>query len=446
MFGILPRVALCPPSSSDAAAPVLPVHPVLHTLYVDMNSYFASVEQQLRPELRGRPVAVVPVEADTTSVIAASYEAKAFGVKTGVRVGDARRMCPGLVLAQARTDEYVRFHHAILAAIDTVIPVQGVHSIDEVSCKLLREQRDEPVARDVATRIKKAIATRVGAFVKCSIGIGPNRLIAKIAADMKKPDGLTVVHKAELPHRLFTLKPIDLPGIGPKMNERLRRAGITTVERLCEQSELDLGRLWGSVVGREWFYRLRGDAIYEESTARRTIGHSHVLSPQKRNEEAARGVAVRLLTKVATRARHMGYVADDLSVGVRYLTPRAKDGGSPATCGHPPHWHAHAKVGGLNDTTTLLRVFSSLWDQKPVGPMLQVSVRLYNLAAPTNTTGLLFAEPAELGRLSQAMDTINKRYGADVLYPASMQNARKSAPRRIAFGNIPDLDVPDVTD
>ena len=419
---------------------------MLHVLYVDMNSYFASVEQQLRPELRGRPVAVVPVEADTTSVIAASYEAKAFGVKTGVKVGDAKRMCPGLILARGRTDEYVNFHHKILAAIDTVIPVQGVHSIDEVSCKLLREQRDEPVARDVAKRIKKAIANGVGEFVKCSIGIGPNRLIAKIASDMKKPDGLTVVHRHELPHRLFPLKPIDLPGIGPRMNERLRRAGITTVERLCEQSELDLGRLWGSVVGREWYYRLRGDAIYEESTTRRTIGHSHVLSPQKRNEESARGVAVRLLTKVATRARFMGYVAEDMSVGVRYLTPRAKDGGSPTTCGHPPYWHAHAKVGGVNDTTSLLRVFSSLWDRKPQGPLLQVSIRLYNLSSPTNTTGLLFAEPAELTRLSSAMDVINKRYGADVLYPASMQDARKSAPRRIAFGNIPNMDVPDVTD
>jgi DNA polymerase IV len=136
---------------------------VLNVLYVDMNSYFASVEQQLRPELRGRPVAVVPVEADTTSCIAASYEAKAFGVRTGTRVGDAKAMCPGLVLVMARTDEYIKMHHAMQTAIDSVLPVAMVHSIDEVSCRLLGTQRQPDVALRLAQAVKQATARRCGA-------------------------------------------------------------------------------------------------------------------------------------------------------------------------------------------------------------------------------------------------------------------------------------------
>ena len=125
---------------------------MLSTLYVDMNSYFASVEQQSRPELRGRPVAVVPVETDSTSCIAASYEAKAFGVRTGTNVGEARRMCPGLVLVKGRPDLYVRTHHAVIEAIDRVLPVAGVHSIDEFSCRLLGAERERARAETSAPR------------------------------------------------------------------------------------------------------------------------------------------------------------------------------------------------------------------------------------------------------------------------------------------------------
>ena len=109
----------------------------LNWLFVDMNSYFASVEQDSRPELRGRPVAIVPMMADTTCCIAASYEAKAFGVKTGTIVADANRMCPEIVLVEARHEIYVDFHHRIVEAVESCLPVTAVLSIDEMACRLL---------------------------------------------------------------------------------------------------------------------------------------------------------------------------------------------------------------------------------------------------------------------------------------------------------------------
>jgi DNA polymerase-4 len=109
----------------------------LRWLYVDFNSYFASVEQQLRPELRGQPIAVVPVETDSTCAIAASYEAKAFGVKTGTPIYEAKRLCPGLTCVLARHERYVEFHHRLIEEIERHIPVTAVCSIDEVASRLM---------------------------------------------------------------------------------------------------------------------------------------------------------------------------------------------------------------------------------------------------------------------------------------------------------------------
>lgn len=408
---------------------------MLHTLYVDMNSFFASVEQQLHPGLRGKPVAVVPVVADTTSVIAASYPAKAFGVKTGTRVGDAKRMCPGLILVTGSHDDYIRMHHKVIAAIDTVIPVTKVCSVDEFACTLLREERTPEGATRLALKIKAAIARDCGEALTCSVGVAPNRFLAKVAADMRKPDGLTILEKRDLPGALHGLALTDLPGIGAKMNERLRAVGIMTVERLCALPEPELRRAWGSVVGGEWFYRLRGERLAESRTITRSIGHSHVLSPQRRGEEEARAVGVRLLTKVAQRARAMGYVGDRLSLGVRYLVPRGEAGRT---------FDASAKLDAENDTAAMLKAFGAMWARKEPGRMLKLAVTLSGLTPRASATATLFTPPRDAGRLSQALDLINKKYGADTLYPASMHSAKKSAPRRIAFGNIPDLDLPDV--
>src|ERR1700753_4350975 len=128
--------------------------PCLNWLFVDLNSYFASVEQEVRPELRGRPVGVVPMVADTTVCIAASYEAKAYGVKTGTVVADAKRMCPEIVFVEGRHEIYVDYHHRILEAIETCIPVSSVQSIDEMACRLIGRERPLQAALDLGLRVK----------------------------------------------------------------------------------------------------------------------------------------------------------------------------------------------------------------------------------------------------------------------------------------------------
>ena len=158
--------------------------PALNWLFVDLNSYFASVEQEARPDLRGRPVGVVPMMADTTVCIAASYEAKAHGVKTGTVVADAKRMCPGLVLVEARHELYVDYHHRIVEAVESCLPVTAVLSIDEMACRLMGRERSLLAAMELGRRVKARIRETVGETLRSSVGLATNRYLAKVASYM----------------------------------------------------------------------------------------------------------------------------------------------------------------------------------------------------------------------------------------------------------------------
>jgi DNA polymerase IV len=129
----------------------------MNWLFIDMNSYFASVEQHHRPELRDRPIAVVPVESDYTSVIASSYQAKRHGVKTGTKVGDAKRLCPGIELVMARPKLYVQVHHALLRSVDKCAPIHKVYSIDEWSIRLVGAEQKPEIATALGRKIKRQI-------------------------------------------------------------------------------------------------------------------------------------------------------------------------------------------------------------------------------------------------------------------------------------------------
>jgi len=272
----------------------------LRSLFIDFNSYFASVEQHEDPSLRGRPVGVVPVDADTTCLIAASYEAKAFGVGTGTLVREARRLCPGIEIRLARPERYVGWHNTLIEAIDRAIPIARIGSIDEMACELVGRQRDRGVAEQVAAQVKREIArVAPGGAIRCSIGIAPNDFLAKTASDMRKPDGLTVIEQADLPHVLHKLALRDLCGIGPSMEQRLIASGITTVRQLTEAPRHLLRHAWGSIEGERMWDLLRGKWLPVAETARSSLGHSHVLGPELRHPAGARAVLTKLLVKAA---------------------------------------------------------------------------------------------------------------------------------------------------
>lgn len=393
-----------------------------------MNAYFASCEQQRQPALRGRPVAVVPTMTDRTCCIAVSYEARPYGVTTGTNVGEARRRCPGLQLVQGRHEHYIELHHQIVAAVNTVLPVEKVCSIDEMACRLPPQKRGAEDAQRVARDVKRAIAEQVGPYLRCSIGLAPNRFLAKVASNLNKPDGLSTILREQLPRRLHTLRLSDLQGIGANMQRRLASRGVTSVRQLCALSKPAMREVWQSVLGEQWWHMLRGDDVEERPSTHQTVGHSHVLAPRLRTDAGVWAVLVRLLHKAAARLRKMSLVARRLLVQVRYVGDR-------------PSWCVKAPVNRCSDTPTLLKALAAAWRDRPLDATpLQAAVTLTHLQPARGTPLPLFAEDRAAVRAAETMDAINKRVGANTLYFASMHETREAAPMRIAFSHIPDID------
>jgi DNA polymerase-4 len=396
-------------------------------LFLDMNSFFASVEQQLQPKLRGKPVAVVPVMTNRTCCIAASYEARAYGVKTGTNVGDARQACPAIRLVLADHENYIRIHHQIIAAVETVLPVEKVCSIDEMVCQISPHQRELPDALKLAERVKEAIYNQVGEHLRCSIGLATNRFLAKVASNLQKPNGLSYITRNELPYKLYRLSLTDLPGIARGMQRRLNNRGILTMQQLCSLSKQQMADTWESVLGEQWWHWLRGDDYADVPTHRRTVGHSHVLAPEFRTDLGARGVIVRLIHKAASRLRRLNYWTRRMKIGLKYSYGW-------------PSWHGVAYLSRCQDTPTMLRAFEEIWAERPLGGTpLQVSIVLWDMTSNSNTPLPLFAEERRNLRATQAMDKINEQIGPNSVYFASMHAAREQAPMRIAFTHIPDI-------
>lgn len=394
-------------------------------LFLDLNSYFASVEQELRPELRGKPVGVVPVMADTTCCIAASYEAKAFGVKTGTLVGEAKKLCPKIQLVEARHDVYVHYHHKIVDVVESCVPIASVMSIDEMACQLTGSQREIEKATRLAHSVKTAIRENVGLTLQCSIGLAPNRFLAKVASNMQKPDGMVVIKQSELPQVLYTLPLRDFPGIGRQMEKRLVKYGIRTSEQLLKLSKDQMRKVWGGVPGERFWYLVHGDDIENIETRRRSIGHSHVLPPDMRTRERAYLVAQKLVHKAAVRLRRMDYWTTRFSVFVKFVDDAP--------------WDSHVRLVECQDTLTLLEALQMLWSDLPSGKPLAVGVTLSDLVSDTFHTCSLFEETKRT-HLAKAMDRINLKYGVNVVHFGNLDLVKSAAPTRIAFTSIPDLE------
>lgn len=421
-------------------------------LHVDLNSFFASVEQELHPEYRGKPTAVVGTMADTGTLIAASYECKAVGVKTGTKVAEARAKIPDIILVNGSHTEYAKISHKVAEAVERICPVAHVPSIDEVACQLIGREREPANARRIALAIKQAIKDDVGSTLRCSIGMAPNRYLAKIASDMQKPDGLIGLLPSQLPRAIAHLELRDLPGVGARTEARLNAKGIRTMPQLLALDVHGMYQLWDSVWGARIYHWLRGhdtgdDGAPVSSDVQKSLGHSHVLGPEHRTQEGAWAVAHKLLHKAAMRLRMEHFHTTTLAVTIKYsLTREQQERASGKVKKHTSGitqtaWGMEAKFRPCQDTLSLLEVLRGIWAQRPQGLDQQkpffIGVTMRNLLRNDEMQTALFEEPGNRTELAATMDKLNKKYGHTTLHFAGMLPAREAAPTRIAFTQIP---------
>ncbi len=409
----------------------------LNALYVDFNSYFASVEQQLRPELRGKPIGVLAVMAETTCCIAASYEAKAFGIKTGTGVRDARKLCKDIIFVEARPPLYVQYHHKLIEIVESCTHVEKVLSIDEMVCFLTGSQQVKENALKLADKIKKKISKQYP-FIRSSIGIAPNTFLAKTASNMQKPDGCVVIEDSDIPQKLFSLKLRALNGIGSQMQARLERYGIDSVEKLYTANKQQLRAAWGSIEGERYYDKLRGIEPFYVKNARSSLGHSHVLPPEQRNIAGAKAVLHRLLQKAAMRMRSYDLLTSHISIKVKFRNNKTKE---------IARFYNESDISATDNTLALTDALEALFKALPRAyetyDPIAVGVNFSGLANAQDAAYDLFAEKPSVNekKLNKALDILNLKYGKNTVYFAGAHDALKDAPMRIAFNHIPDLVV-----
>ncbi len=404
-------------------------------LFLDMNAFFASCEQFKNPELRNKPVGVTPTLSDSGCVIAASYEAKKLRVTTGCRVGDAKAKIPNICIVEANPKFYVGIHNQIAEfLVKEISPYVNRLSIDEFAIPMDTKEQWTPNAHATALKIKLALRTMFGDAITCSIGVGPNMFLAKLATDLHKPDGLAIIQLHTLTKAYKDLKLRDLPGINWGITNRLHSFGVRSVLDFYNTSQPFLRQAFG-ISGTAWWHALRGYPIGSTlpgsafgfgSSLRKTksISHSHVLAPSLRTKIKARTVLYKLWIKVVDRLR-------DKHLGAKQIMMSAR--------GHHDRWHFSVTMQATQDVFRVWEAIASDYDKLPESfQPTQMYVVVFDLAHHNPSQPTLFSDIApRVNSAFAAVEKMNTRYGRWTVKPASLLIAGDAAPNRIAF-HAPD--------
>jgi DNA polymerase IV len=415
--------------SSSAGVGMGPNTAAPSVLFLDLNSAFASIEQQYRPELRGRPVAVCPGAARASAVISASREARALGVRTGMRVYEAMPLCPELLLLEPDPDKYREVSRGVLQLLDCYSPVVLPLSIDEAAADLSGTPSLRRDLRELGREVKRRLRDEVGDWLTCSVGFSTNVFLAKQAAELEKPDGLQVIDHRNLREVFARLRLTDLTGISDANAARMRRAGIITPLHLLDASQHTLRRqVFGSIVGEAWYLRLRGYQVEPfEAPARKTISHSFVLPRPTEDREELGALVLRLCDRLGRRLRQEGLVAGRVELQVRIEGAESR--------------HDHRRQERLVATQDIYAVARQLWQRlDEPRPIRFVAITLSELSsAEISQLDLFEAVEQRSERVSALLDELRDRFGERAVTPARLLNRTDLAPERIAFGKLPPI-------
>lgn len=374
-------------------------------IHVDINSCFATIEQQANPHLRGKPIAVAAYTTNRGCILAASIEAKKLGIKTGMMVGEARKIYPKLIVLPPDPDKY-RFIHKKLYKLLTgysseVIP----KSIDEFVFTLHRKVTPYCVAIEIKQRIKKEI----GEWITVSIGIGPNRYLAKIAAGRQKPDGLVEINKDNFLEIYSKMNLTDLTGIKNANASRLNSVGIYTV--------LDFYNYNKPILGCYWNLRLRGYEVDDFKSKRGTFGNSVAIGTNLSKVSELSPILSRLTEKMCSRLRANGYNASGIHLAIQY-----KNG---------EFWHKGRKTDDLYKGA-----FRLLLEANPKSPVLNIAVSSFNLSKNNYLQLGFFEDLEKKENLFKSIDKVNNVYGDFVITRGRAFSAKDVIKDRISFHQL----------
>jgi len=400
-------------------------------IHIDLNSCFATVEQQARPRLRGRPVAIVNRRTDTTMIVTASYEAKAMGVKLGMRLRDAKKLCPDLIGLESDPPKYRYVYHRLMRIMQDYSAHVRMKSIDEgvidFSDSTLAMQNRDLV--DIGWEIKQRLWNEVGKAMNCNVGIATNRFLAKTAASLHKPNGLDVITADNLREVFGTLELTDLTGIAEQFEKRLNGVGIFTPLQFLDADPVLLQKVvFKSIVGLEWHQRLRGWEVDKRDFPMRTAGRQYVLDGYKMPRAEVLKRLHHLCEETGAKVRSQGLVARGVSVHARSYSDTGRGWGGT-------FWHARSMAAvPFFSNQAIFEQAKKLFESAPVF-VKEIGVSCYELSEPDESQLHLFGD--ELARdksLTNAVDHINGRYGKRVIHSADTLTT-KMVKEKIPFGS-----------
>lgn len=405
-------------------------HNIPNIMHIDLNSCFAMIEQQANPFLRKKPIAVAAYATANGCILAPSIEAKGYGIKTGMRVRDARLLCPNLIVRAPDPSKYRDVHIKFRNIFRDYSPSVTPKSIDEAILDFSTQRYTQENLVAIAHEIKQRMKTEIGDWITCSVGLATNRALAKLGAGLHKPDGLDIITHKNLRDTLSTLKLIDICGIADKNEVRLNSFGIFTPVQFLDASEITLKRVFGGFVGYYWYMRLRGWEIDDVDYGRKSIGQQYALQHHTANPEELARLLMKLTEKMGRRLRADGSAAQGVHVSVVYQDYM--------------HWHQGKKFDSqLYTSQELYKKVLWLFNRRPYPgkTVSKLAVSCFDLIPSESAQLGLFDRNIDKKRkVSDAMDVINDKYGEFVITPALMMGMDGEILDRIAFGRIRELE------
>jgi DNA polymerase-4 len=400
-------------------------------MHIDLNSCFATVEQQANPLLRNKPIAVAAYTTPNGCVISPSIEAKRCGVKVGMTVREARLLCPGIIIRSPDPPKYRAVHLQFKKIFQDYSPHVTPKSIDEAVIdfsEVLHLSKKSLV--EIAREIKRRMRQEIGEWISCSIGIGNNRFLAKTAASLKKPDGLEVITHENVLSVYESLTLLDLCGINTRYQARLNAAGIFTPLQFMSAPLPTLqNQVFQSIAGYYWYLRLRGWEIDAVVFSRKSYGQSYALPKHSAAMSELAPLLMKLTEKMGRRLRKAGFAARGIHIACIYRDYT--------------HWHKGVTFDReLYTTLELYRKVLLLFNQQPVRkPVANLAVSCFHLIPKGSIQENLFDQETEKNRrVSDALDQINDRYGEYIITPALMLGLDDKVIDRIAFGEVKELE------